>query len=234
MTHCVHARTDRPFLVLVETQHLDWMRSKLRSGDVFLDVGAATGAMALPIALGIPGVRVVAFEPSRTARKILLDTLAANDARSVEVIDHAVSDAAGTVQFTEMQYDESGRYPYMPETSSISTGQANPDLVAGLYDVPVTTLDQFFAGRSDGPTVRAVKIDVEGFEVNVLRGATTFLEAARPFLAIDIHRDPFGDGDATTESGVRTILGALGYTFGNLGHVLLCYPPGAAPDPTAG
>jgi hypothetical protein len=103
-----------------------------------------------------------------------------------------------------------------------------------VYDVPVITLDQFFAGRSDGPAVRAVKIDVEGFEVNVLRGATTFLTATKPYLAIDIHKDPFGDGQATTEAGVRAVLTALGYTFGNLGHVLLCYPPGATPDPTAG
>jgi FkbM family methyltransferase len=222
MTHCVHARADQPLLVAVETIHLDWLRSRLGPGDTFLDVGSATGAMTLPIAVGIPGVRVVAFEPSRTARRILLDTLAINRVTAVEVHDAAVSDAAGTVQFSEMRYDESGRYPYLPETSTISTDRVDPAHESTRYDVRVVSLDEFFAGRPDARTVRAVKIDVEGFETNVVRGGTRFLAESRPHMAIDIHTDPFGDG--TTEDKVRGVLAQLGYTFQKSHHVLLCVP----------
>jgi FkbM family methyltransferase len=226
MTHCCHARPDAPFLVAVETGHLDWMRDRLRPGDLFLDVGAATGAMTLPVALGRPQVTVIAFEPSRTARRLLADTLAMNGcADRVEVCDAAVSDAPGVVAFAEMRYDESGRTPYLPETSTLCYDRLNPVSVAERYDVPVVSLDGFFAPRpADAGRVRAVKVDVEGFEVNVLRGAARLLAAARPYLAIDIHSDPFTAG-VTTEAACRELVGRAGYTAEKRGHVLLCTPP---------
>jgi FkbM family methyltransferase len=222
MTHCVHADLEGGFAVAVETLHTDWLRSRLRPGDTFLDVGAATGAMTVPIALGSPGVRIVAFEPARTARRLLIDTLQANRIDGVEVHATAISDKPGTVQFSELKNDESGATPFLPEKSAISTDTIDPATIAETYDVPVTSLDAFFAGRSDGGTVKSVKIDVEGFETHVVRGAKAFLAAAKPHLAIDIHHDPFSRD--STEAGVRAVLAPLGYTFEKPNHVLLCTP----------
>ncbi len=223
MLHCVASVEGEPLIVDVETGHLNWMRSRLNPGDLFLDVGAATGAMTVPIALGLPGVKIVAFEPNRTARKVLNDTLAVNKVHGVEVVDAAVSNATGSVQFAEFRYDDSGNCNFLPEASTIDTSKVHEGNVASRYDVPVTTLDAFFAGRTDGKSVKVVKIDVEGFEVHVLDGALGFLKAFAPAISIDIHADPFGDG--TTEAKCLERLQKIGYTADKHGHALLCAPP---------
>ena len=64
-----------------------------------------------------------------------------------------------------------------------------------------------------------VKIDVEGFEDKVLKGAPKTLERFKPFLSIDIHNHP-GRLDMTDEA-CMAILSPLGYQFERMGHVLL-------------
>ena len=225
MAHCIHTSVDKPLTLAVEVAHSNWLKEKLRPGDVFLDVGAATGAMTLPFAKTLPDVRIVAFEPNRTTRRILRDTLAKNNITGIELLDFAVSDFVGTTTFIELPYDPTGAMPWWPESSSLITESLANYSVGEKFEAPVTTLDAFFGNRSDTSSVRSIKIDVEGFETHVLRGAANFLATARPFIAIDIHNNPFGDG--TTETGVRDILSPLRFTFDKFGHVLLCSPPQA-------
>lgn len=226
MTHCIQFQPGSPLRINVETAHSNWLREKLKAGDTFLDVGAATGAMSLPFALSIPNVRTIAFEPSRNTNRLLRAALSRNEVTSVEVRDEAVSDVCGTASFSEVGFDLTGKTPFYPETSAISNRFIDAVHLAAAYEVPVTTLDQFFAGRPDETSVRSIKIDVEGFEILVLRGGQRFLRLVRPYIAIDIHRDPFGAG--TTEAGARARLQTIGYRFENMGHVLLCYPPGSS------
>jgi len=223
MVKGMYGRADGPFEIEAEQAHTNWLMSKCQSGRVFLDVGSATGTMTLPIALRIPGVRIIAFEPCRTANRVLRATLERNRATGVEVFDSAISDACGQASFNEMGFDPTGDCHFLPETSALACADATKALQVARYDVPVNTLDSFFATRDDARQVRAVKIDVEGFETKVLRGATRFLAEARPYLAIDIHTNPFGEG--TTEGEVRTCLQPFNYRFEKMKHVLLCYPP---------
>ena len=175
MAHCIHAQIDAPFIVNVESNHMNWLHSKLHAGDVFLDIGAATGAMTLPIAASSPGVHIIAFEPSRTANRVLRETLRLNKIDGVEIFDSALSDCGGRTQFVEFEHDPTGQTPFQPEASAIlAPTTENLALPHQHYDVPVTTLDEFFVGRNDASKVRAVKIDVEGFETKVLQGATRF------------------------------------------------------------
>jgi FkbM family methyltransferase len=225
MRNCIHAQIDAPFIVEAELAHQRWLLDKLKPGDVFLDVGAATGAMTVPIAKTAPNVRIIAFEPNRTANRALRETLRRNDIACAEVIDQAVTDENGTATFFELKFDPTGKFPFMPEASSIATAKVGPEHISETYEVSTTTLDDFFAARGDCSAVRSVKIDVEGFEILVLMGAKRFLSAVRPFIAVDIHLDP--SGEELTEPGVRACLEPHGYRFENLGHVLLCYPLGA-------
>ncbi len=120
-----------------------------------------------------------------------------------------------------MPFDDTDAAPYMPETSSLSAPYVAKAATA-TYAVQITTLDDDMATRSlQGPLV--IKIDVEGFEANVLRGGARLIEQHHPHLSIDIHAAPFGSGE-TTEADCRAILSNLGYTFENMGHVLLCSP----------
>ncbi|HWK44520.1 MAG TPA: FkbM family methyltransferase [Stellaceae bacterium] len=228
MIHCIYSTEECPILIAVEDNHLHWMISKLQPGSVFLDVGAATGAMSVPIAKRFgESVALYAFEPARKARALLIATLDRNALTAVTVIPEAVADTIGAVTFAEFVYDEASDRPYLPETSTIHTPMIEgTDMLR--YDVPVTTLDAFAAehGLLGRPAV--VKVDVEGFEVQVLRGAAAYLAAARPWLAIDIHRDPFGED--TTEAKVVGILEPLGYSIERMGHVVLASPTVSSPE----
>ena len=69
-----------------------------------------------------------------------------------------------------------------------------------------------------------VKIDVEGFETEVIRGGPKIIGRDRPLLAIDIHSRVDGvAGD--TEGPLREMLAAHGYQFEKIGHVLAAAPP---------
>lgn len=224
MVHCVHLRPeDNALMLYVENTHLNWMMQRLHGGGTFLDVGAATGATTLPVAIRLrTAVPVIAYEPARRSRQLLTDTLARNEVRGVEVRAVAVSDTQGQADFCEMPFDDTDAAPYLPETSSLSAPYVAKAATA-TYTVQVTTLDDEVATRLLAEPV-VVKIDVEGFEVHVLRGAPKFIERHRPHLSIDIHGAPFGSGE-TTEADCRTFLSRWGYTFENMGHVLLCSPP---------
>ena len=84
--------------------------------------------------------------------------------------------------------------------------------------------DAKLIGMDQETDLAVIKIDVEGFEAQVLRGARRLIAVLRPWLAIDIHPEPFGDAEETTEQSVRALLGEDGYQFERRGHVLLCTP----------
>lgn len=225
MVHCIHAAPDRTLHLWVETAHLNWMIERLAPGGTFLDVGASTGATALPVAKRFgEAVRVIAYEPARAAGRLLRETLARNGIAHVEVRDVAVSSTPGSATFREYLPDETGQTPWTPEASSL-TGGLLPDLASQDIEVRVVTLDED-ALPSLGGDPLVVKIDVEGFEGEALKGATRLIEERRPFFSIDIHPHPFGDGSWTTEAEVRGLLEPRGYTAEMMGHVLLATPRG--------
>jgi len=220
MAHCVVLTQEGNICLNVETSHLDWMRSRLVAGCVFLDVGSATGAMTIPIAIEHPEIQVVAFEPAERARRLLKATLVKNDLLGVSVVPCAISDTDGSVSFADRGISEDGSVPFLPETSTI-VAEGHHDTYGDVVTMETLSLntvcDRF--GLSGRRVV--VKIDIEGFEIKALCGADRFLANCHASLAIDIHVIPNGDG-RTTEQTCREILSVAGYSHQEMmGHVLL-------------
>ena len=223
ISSCLHSSPKGPFVIEVESAHRNWMMSHITEGSTFLDVGSSTGTMTIPMAAAFGrSIQIIAFEPARNARRLLELALARNGLAGVEVVPKAVSNSVGMATFSEYRYDEAGSCEWLPEASAIQSRMID-DARVTKYDVEVTTLDAFSSGRTllNGPLV--IKIDVEGFEVHVLEGASALISTAKPWLSIDIHADPFGDG--TTEQKVRAVLIPHGYEFEVMNHVLLASPP---------
>jgi len=228
MVHCLSVSPDGGIDACVELDHLRWMMRHLDGGGTFLDVGAATGATTLPVACHLGStVRIVAYEPARAARELLGATIDRNRISGVVVRPVAVSERAGTAQFREYFQDSTGQTPFLPEASSI-VANLMPQAPHSTFDVPVVTLDEDAAPLIGGKPI-VCKIDVEGFEAFVLRGAEKLLSGGSVYLSIDIHADPFGDGKRSTESDVRQILSKHGYSFERMNHVLLCTPGSQVP-----
>jgi FkbM family methyltransferase len=134
-------------------------RGVLRPGDTALDVGANVGAYALLFGqwVGSTG-RVIAFEPAPDAYRGLARHVALNGlAAVVETRQAAVSDRVGEAEFVSQGW---------AGTNHLTARGAGG---GRIIRVPTTTVDAVCAERGIRP--RLLKIDVEGAELAVLRGA---------------------------------------------------------------
>lgn len=160
---------------------------QVKPGAVVYDIGANAGFYTLLAArLAGPTGRVYAFEPVPANIARLRRHLSLNRTSNVEVLELAVSDAAG-----EALFDDAPGY---------AVGRLS---AAGRLLVKTDTLDQLVAsGRLAAPD--CLKIDVEGAEASVLRGARQVLEEHRPVVFLATH-GPVAHEEATA------VLLSLGY-----------------------
>lgn len=149
------------------------IRDHVRPGDLCLDVGANVGAMTLAMAqAAAPGGQVFAFEPGppffdRLTRNVALNPAYAATIRCENV---GVSDTAGTLRWAEDPRD---------------FGRGNGGVVAsGGVEIPVVTLDSYAAEHLRG-RVAFIKVDVEGWELHVLKGAAAILRDHRPTVLFE-------------------------------------------------
>lgn len=134
--------------------------------DVVYDIGANTGLYTLFAAKAYPDGEVIAFEPYPPNLDLLKQDVARNQLQNVEIVDVALSDSVGNIEFSQPDEDDVGY-----GSSSIETNESEATI-----EVPTTTGDQLIA---DGeiPTPNVVKIDVEGSEPLVLEGLEKALSA---------------------------------------------------------
>lgn len=186
-------------------RHLSWnpeeyeaFRAAVRPGATVFDIGANVGAYTLLFAqwVGSAG-RVVAFEPAPASAAGLRDQLRLNGvADRVQVVEYAVSDVVGTSRF---------------EADHANGANALvPDGYRGDHAVSVrtTSLDAFCEANCLRPDV--IKIDVEGAELDVLRGARRTLAAGDIAAFMELHPAVWPSRGVTRES-IRTELAQQGF-----------------------
>lgn len=133
----------------------------------FVDVGANVGHWTELFLQSAPSsVRGVLIEPGGAASTALAERFAGDE--RVEIVIAAAGEDQGEISF----YEEPGA----GEMSSVITGVSRPD--AELRRVPVTTLDAQVAERGLD-FVDVIKIDAEGYDLHVLRGARGLLAEQR-------------------------------------------------------
>ena len=142
-------------------------------GTTVFDVGANIGLSALEFARAAgPDGLVISFEPHPDTAGRLAANLHENGVANVRIVQSAVGAASGTVTFHESA-----------QATMSSASIIPPDLVRS-FEVPVTTVDAVWLDAGC-PRVSALKIDVEGGELNVLRGAGALLAQERPAILIE-------------------------------------------------
>lgn len=149
------------------------LKKQLQPGDVFLDIGANIGLMSV-IASKIVGERgkVCAVEANPNTVTILQANIELNHCKNVELIPVALSDEQGTaVLFENWEVNRGG-------ASLIS--QSNEQ--AGI-EVKMERLDDLF---NEDDRVDLVKIDVEGFEPQVIRGGMAWFKKQQPVFIIEV------------------------------------------------
>jgi FkbM family methyltransferase len=141
----------------------------LREGDTAIDIGAHAGQYALIMAAMCgPRGRVIAFEPDPHARRLLAHNIALNPGVTPPVVEAlAVSDAPGEA----VLYSRGGDSRSSLARTGIGEAAA---ATAETLTVPVVALDGYIADRRLSEP-RWVKIDTEGAEIRILKGAPRLL-----------------------------------------------------------
>lgn len=188
-----------------------WLKEWLKAGDTFWDIGANWGWISLPAAriVGTSG-RVIAIEPSPSNAAWLKRHIALNQCENiVTVIKAAVCEQhGGEVNFTLLN---DGHSPSNSLMFSSSVNGESPE-VSRLLSVPAISLDGLLVEQGRAPNL--VKIDVEGAELKVLKGATKLLSSkTAPILLLAVH--PFWQATPQDCQEIVNLLRGMGYQILN-------------------
>ena len=180
------------------------IRQHLPAGAVFVDVGAHIGYYSLKAAAIVgPEGRVIAVEPNPPTVKELRDNIAASGATAVHVQPVACADAEGTLDLFAAPRANTGQ-------SSLSRANAAQEgSVAEPYHVRARTLDAIVAEEKVA-RVDVIKVDVEGAETLVLKGAGMTLDRFHPVVIVEIIEQQLRQMGTTPEE-LRALMAAHGY-----------------------
>lgn len=181
------------------------LSSRLSDGEVMLDVGAHIGYFTLKssVRVGNSG-RVIAFEPNPRTSETLRANVSASHATNVTIIPVACTDSETTLKFyADLTQGNSG-------ASSLS--HANAGKESHEFTVRGRPIDDVL--RELGiQRVDVMKVDVEGAELYVLRGAKETLQRFHPRIIIEVVPRQLAEMNTTVEQ-LFSFIEQMGYTRG--------------------
>jgi FkbM family methyltransferase len=155
------------------------LKALFASGHIFVDIGANLGLFSLHAAsIGGADSRVYSFEPQPRAAAALRSSAAANALSTIEVVEMVVSASEGNVPF------------FVPSTGS-GVGSLSRDHAcqAGVAHKEIrqsTSLDAFTSSNAFH-RLDLIKIDVEGFEADVLEGSRDTFRRFQPIVWFEVN-----------------------------------------------
>lgn len=158
-----------------------WLTTLLPADCLVLDVGFNRGDFSALVVKGRPRARCIGFDPARSMRRHYDVSYPHRD--QVELISAAVSNTEGECVFIDS--DDGMSHVVSAAGDSLRPAQ-------GTYAVPQVTLDSFTAQRGID-TVDFIKIDVEGYDLHVLEGATRLLSEQRVTMFMFEYNAPWID-----------------------------------------
>lgn len=164
-----------------EHSEFQLLKKLLERGKHFIDIGANTGIFSIWAAKANPKLKVISFEPHPSNHKRLKTNISLNRLTNMEPVQKALGEKSGEIEFT------------IPADFSISaTSSANQKFTENFYGksytnvlVSQTTIDEALSELPLGPK-DIIKIDVEYYELEVLKGAQSTLLNKRPLIMIEI------------------------------------------------
>ena len=159
-----------------EQDELDFLTRTLSKGDTFLDIGANIGLFSILASelVGKTG-KVISFEPTPTTYKRLTENIRINKRENIDARQLAISDSSGDIDF---HISDNGNDAFN------SPAQDKNGRLTSRITVPASTLD-IELSKIDKSKITFVKIDVEGWEKYVLRGANQFLTNFSPIVMVE-------------------------------------------------
>jgi FkbM family methyltransferase len=181
------------------------IKSVLRPGDLFVDVGANHGTYSLIAAqvVGSTG-KVVTFEPQPCLANLIRKSCVSNNIDYCDVHELACSDHEGKVNF------------YIPKAWSGSASlflAQTAKMPCEKIEVQLVTLDSILTPITQSLPEKArtfLKVDAEGSEMAALRGAETFIRTHRPWIHFELNPETAHAAQQSQDSVVE-LLSSWGY-----------------------
>ncbi|WFN13787.1 FkbM family methyltransferase [Burkholderia contaminans] len=207
--HCAYQaealiKTGRPH-IQHELDAILQVIDQLPDDAIAVDAGANAGLVSVPIAhrLRARGGRVYAFEPQHTLFHALGGTVALNQLDNLHLLNMGVGGVNGTMKVPDVDYGQDADF------GQVSLVDARTE---GGTPTPVVTLDSLGLPRLD-----FLKLDVEGMEIDALRGARRLIEMHLPWCWVEYWK--------VGEAPIIATFAGLDYTFYRVDQLnLLCVP----------
>jgi FkbM family methyltransferase len=166
----------------------------IKSGDTVIDAGAFIGDHTIAYAKKVGGLgKVIAFEPNPTTFECLEYNLKEFD--NCELRNEGLSDSAGKLSLTDV-----------PTNAGMSYAEKT-DKKKGIKCV---TIDSLYLDRLD-----FIKVDCEGFEHKILKGAEETIKKFKPVMVLEINNYAL-IRNHTTDNDLYIYLNELGYRYRNI------------------
>jgi len=176
---------------------LDFFLKQLRRKEVFYDIGGFRGVFAFSVISKLQeAASVHVFEP------------VANNAEAIENICRL--NHFGNCKINRLAVAESSALTGKVSSDGMHFQSGEAAAAADGTKFLAVSLDEYIAGGSPAPTI--IKIDVEGFELSVLRGARDCLREHRPHLWLEVHPE-FLQAQGQSPEVVLNLLREIGYTI---------------------
>ena len=186
--------TDEPDLTVV--------RYLVQPGQIVVDIGANIGIYTKFLSQCVgPSGKVISVEPIPLTFDILRSNVRKLRLRNVQLENFAISDIEGPVTMHVPTYRTGGENFY-----EARIGTAKIEGSRRSFEVSAITLDALL---SEALVVHFVKCDVEGHELNCIRGAMRTLERSRPAWLIEVSGDM--DNESCSAHQMHSILAGYGY-----------------------
>ncbi|HLI67890.1 MAG TPA: FkbM family methyltransferase [Caulobacteraceae bacterium] len=156
----------------------DLFRQVVRPGMTVVEAGANIGTHSVVLARACAPAPLIAFEPQQRVFQLLCANLVMNQVANAIVYPDAVGAAAGMAVIPKLDYGAAYNFGSVSvqQTAAMAWDQGQPTRIVAIDDLAL-------------PACGFFKIDVEGFEAEVLRGATDTIARCRPALYVENDRE---------------------------------------------
>ena len=167
------------------SEYGEWSESEVElikglvpNNDVIIEIGSNIGTHTVPLAKHLSnGGKIYAFEPQSQNRKLLEQNIKDNNIENVQISKVAISSKEGKAYMNTFANDKLSNY---------GDARIFRDEFDNSECVQVKTLDEFFYNNFDGEnSVRLIKFDVQGQELNVIIGSEKLINEYRPILYLE-------------------------------------------------
>ena len=145
---------------------------------IVIDAGANIGLFSIPVAQRRKDITLIAFEPQRIIYNALCGSVALNDINNIFVHNKAITELVSYVVLPSVDYSMKIDYGMV----RVQPGLTDENMYMRNFMVDGVSIDSLKLPRCD-----FIKIDVEGFEIQAIKGARKTIETFKPILWVEYH-----------------------------------------------